>query len=246
MIIKKILVLCMTVVMVIGLFACSGEKEMKKVSDLAYDRNNSINYIYVLENGKYTPFLVLTDDYCGNTLLLRKEVIDENRRMSDYSAYYANSEIDLYLNEEYVKSLTEISQYITTSNVEITCDDALGVSGLDTEAIDRQVFLLSCSEVGVGDSVNIAPEGKTLEYFQKEENRKVYVNEESSSWWLRTPNSYYLSCTYVIGDNNKIGFTNSYDRNGIRPAFCVVGDMQIELKSGIVDGKMVYVFSFEN
>lgn len=85
---------------------------MKKVSDLAYDEADSINYIYIMENGKYTPFLVLTDDYNGSTLLLRKEVLDENRRFNNYSAYYANSEIDLYLNEEYLKSLTEISQYI--------------------------------------------------------------------------------------------------------------------------------------
>ena len=63
---------------------------------------------------------------------------------------------------------------------------------------------------------------------------------------MRTPNTYYLSCSYVIGDNNKLGFTNSYDQNGIRPAVCVEGDTKIELKSGIVADQMVYVFSFEN
>ena len=246
MTIKKMLILCMTFVIVLGLCACNGEKEMKKVSDLAYDKADSVNYIYVLESGKYTPFLVLTDDYDGNTLLLRKEITGENRKISDYSAYYANSEIDSYLNKDYLEALTELSQFLSTSKVEITCDDSLGVSGLDTEVIERRVFLLSCNEVGITDSVNIAPEGEMLEYFRNEENRKAYFNEDLSSWWLRTPNTYYLSCSYVIGDNNKLGFTNSYDQNGIRPAVCVDGDMKIELKSGIVADQMVYVFSFEN
>ena len=246
MTIRKIIVLCMSFAIALGLCACSGEKEMKKVSDLAYDEADSINYIYIMENGKYTPFLVLTDDYNGNTLLLRKEILDENRRINNYSAYYANSEIDLYLNEEYLKSLTEISQYIIQSKVEITSDDALGASGLDIEMIDRRVFLLSCNEVGISDSVNIAPEGEMLEYFRNEENRKAYFNEDLSSWWLRTPNTYYLSCSYVIGDNNKLGFTNSYDQNGIRPTVCVEGDMKIKLRSGIVADQMVYVFWFEN
>lgn len=246
MTIKKIFILCMTSVIGIALCACSGKKEMKKVSELAYDHADSTNLIYVLENGEYIPFLVLTDDYGGNTLLLRKEITGNNRRISDYSAYYAKSEIDLYLNEDYLGFLTELSQYLSMTSVEITCNDALGVSGLETEAVERKFFLLSCNEVGISDSVNIAPEGELLEYFRNEENRKAYVDGELSSWWLRTPNTYYLSCSYVIGDNNKIGFTNSYDLNGIRPAFCVDGDMKIELRSGIVADEMVYVFSFEN
>lgn len=246
MTIRKIIVLCMSFAIVLGLCACSGEKEMKKVSDLAYDEADSINYIYIMENGKYTPFLVLTDDYNGSTLLLRKEILDESRRINNYSAYYANSEIDMYLNEEYLKSLTEISQYIIQSKVEITSEDALGASGLDIEMIDRCVFLLSLYEVGISDSVNIPPEGEMLEYFRNEENRKAYYNEVPSSWWLRTPNTYYFSCPIVIGADNTIGCTNSYDQNGIRPAICVDGDMKIELKSGIVADQMVYVFSFKN
>ena len=50
MTIRKIIVLCMSFAIVLGLCACSGEKEMKKVSDLAYDEADSINYIYIMEN----------------------------------------------------------------------------------------------------------------------------------------------------------------------------------------------------
>ena len=89
----------------------------------------------------------------------------------------------------------------------------------------------------------MAIEGETLKFFCNEENRKAYLNGETTSWWLRTPHTYYLSCTYVIGDNNKIGSTNSYDSNGVRPAFCVSRNVKIELKSGIIKNEQVYVFS---
>ena len=118
--------------------------------------------------------------------------------------------------------MSEISKDIVTSKIEITKDDALGKSEIDTEIINRKIFLLSCSEVGIQDSINMPKEGKMLKYFKKSENRKVYIDGKDSSWWLRTPNTYYLSCTYVIGANNKIGTTNAYDKNGVRPAFCCI------------------------
>lgn len=219
---------------------------MNTVSDLSYNRLGTPNYVYVLEKNQYIPFLVLTDDYNGNTLLIRRDVVAEPRCVSDYSAYYGNSGIDLYLNSEYINCLSEVSPCILTSTIGITSEDSLGESKTETETIDRKVFLLSCNEVGIEDSVNIAQEGEMLEYFQNPENRTAYIDDKVSSWWLRTPNTYYLSCTYVIGDNNKLGFTNAYDKNGIRPAFCVKSDMLVELNSDIVEGQSVYVFSFEN
>lgn len=48
--------------------------------------------------------------------------------------------MDSYLNEDYLESLTELARYLTTSNIEITCDDSLGVSGLDTEIIGRCTY----------------------------------------------------------------------------------------------------------
>lgn len=67
-----------------------------------------------------------------------------------------------------------------------------------------------------------------LRFFEKEEQRIVLKENQKSSWWLRTPNTYYTSCVYVIGANNKIGFSNAYDKNGVRPAFCVPGDCKME------------------
>ena len=225
--------------------SCGENTRMKTISELAYNRTGAIDCVYILENDDYVPFLILTEDYGGNTLLVRHDVLDEPRAISDYSSYYGSSEIDSYLNDEYIDCLPDISRQIVISNIEITNEDALGKSEISTETIDRKIFLLSCNEVGIKDSVNIAEEGDELEYFKNPEQRVVYMNGEAYSWWLRTPNTYFLSCTYVLGDNNKIGYTNSYDINGIRPAFCVDGDTPIELTSEIKNGESVYVFSLK-
>ena len=104
----------------------------------------------------------------------------------------------------------------------------MGVSGTGTKSIKRKIFLLAYSEVMEDHNINAASEGTFLRFFEKEEQRIVLKENQKSSWWLRTPNTYYTSCVYVIGANNKIGFSNAYDKNGVRPAFCVPGDCKME------------------
>ena len=243
---KKICNVLLCLIILLCTCSCGVYRNPNTISDLAYDRSGKAESVYILENDQYIPFLVLTDDYNGKTLLLRKDLLTEKRSISDYSSYYGDSLIDLYLNNEYIKCLTELSEYIVSSDIEITADDALGTVGVETEQINRKIFLLSCQETGFDDGVNISPEGEMLEYFENPDNRVAYSEGEVSSWWLRTPDTSYFSCSYVIGDNNKLGFSNAYDKNGIRPAFCVRNDMEIEQSGSIVVGQNVYIFSLEN
>ena len=242
---KKLLLMLLLTILAF-LCSCGEIDKVKTISDIAYNRIHEPLFLYVVEGNQYVPFLVLTDDYNGNTLLLRKDILEGTRRISDYSSFYENSEIDRYLNGEYYSNLSKNCKYIIPSNIEITSEEALGKSENKTVSIQRNVFLLSCNEIGIEESVNISLEGNELEYFKNEKNRVAYDHEHVASWWLRTPNTYYTSCTYVVGDNNKIGYTNAYDDNGIRPAFCVENDSPIELKTGVIDNQSAYVFSCEN
>lgn len=242
----KSVVLLLLAVIVMGMCSCGNRNEAKTVADVARYRSADQNIVYIKENGQLVPFFVLTDDYSGNTLLLRKNVLDEPRRINAYSAVYEDSEIDMFLNNEYVGCLEEIAPHIVLSEVEVTKADALGISGDGTETIQRNVFLLSCYEVGIDAPVNMAREGHMLDFFKDENNRRCYVGENGASWWLRTPNTYYDSCTYVVGGENTIGFSNAYDKNGIRPAFCVKNDLRIELRSGIEENRPVYVVLAED
>jgi hypothetical protein len=208
-----------------------------------YNNNHSNFVIYISENGNYTSFLVLTDDYSGNVLLLREEPLTISLPFNKYSSFYENSEIDIYLNSEYLVQLDGVQAYIPQTNIEITHESAIGLSGNSKTTITRKVFLLSCAELGVDTSVNASTEGKTLEYFQNSKNRIAKINGIATSWWLRTPNTYYLSCVYGIGADGKIGFGNAYDKNGIRPAFCLDRSMCIETRSDIIRGQSVYTIT---
>ena len=84
-------------------------KPVNTIADLAYGNNTVPNRIYIVENEQYVPYLVLTDDYNGNCLLLREYLLDEPMQYNDpniyYSGYYENSTIDQYLNNDFLKIL---------------------------------------------------------------------------------------------------------------------------------------------
>lgn len=227
--------------------SCFGKKPVRVISDLAYGKRSSAEpVVYIPEGDQYVPFLVLTDDYGGNTLLLRRDVLAGPRRINEYRSFYEDSEMDAYLNSEYLPALSEIGALIQPSELTITDGSAIGFSGDETKTIERSLFLLSCEEVRLGQSVNAGREGEALEYFTPAENRVAYSDGAPSSWWLRTPNTYYLSCTYVVGSNNKLGSTNAFDENRVRPAFCVLSSSKIERSAEIVPEQTVYIFSQTN
>ncbi len=61
----------------------------KVLSDLAYDVNEAFGYtVYIEENGKPTPYLVLTNNYGGNVLLLRQRLLDDLVKYNDDGFYY--------------------------------------------------------------------------------------------------------------------------------------------------------------
>ncbi len=245
MYIKKAIAMVLQWVLLFGLCSCNKEQSVKNVSDIAYTNNKSNHIVYVEENGQYVPFIVLTDDYYGNTLLLRKDVMETPRRINDYSSLYEDCEMDKYLNNEYIEMLGDLSANVKAVDLEIASESALGTAGRDTKTINRKVFLLSCKELDLDKNLCMGDEGIALTYFDNLENRVAYCNGEAYGWWLRTANTYATSCTYVISPSNVITDANAYDLNGVRPAFCVSGDMNIVEKEGIVDNQKVYVFASE-
>lgn len=245
MISKKSLAVIIACLLLITFFTCIHKADMQTISDISYNNCEEDNLIYIKENERYVPFIVVTDDYGGKTLLVRKDVIEIPRKIDCNSSYYEGSDIDKYLNEIYLPKIDYSGFIVEDSKIAITMYSSIGTTGIETKTINRKVFLLSCTEIGINCSMNVATEGEKLSYFEEEKNRVAYCNGNATGWWLRTPNTYYLSCTYSIGANNKVGYTNSYDANGIRPAFCVSDNLEIQLKGGVVENQMVYVLSTE-
>jgi len=202
------------------------------IQAIAYNvRNNAQYTIYLEENGEYVPYLVLTDDYNGNCLLLRKYLLDELMRFNPnglYSAYYENCEIDEYLNNEFFDRLpSKIKSEIIKSEIVITAKESLGVCGTDTIVIERNVFLLSYAELGGSKSSTNIAEGNQLSFFKDNESRIAkHQSNKIGSWWLRTPNTWYDNVACGVSEDGVVGIggiggVGEDYINGIRPAFCL-------------------------
>lgn len=232
----------------------SGCGNMKKksmpniIKEIAYDVDKKHGYtVYIEEDSIYKPYLVLTDDYNGNVLLLRKYILDESRIFNEnfrYSGYYKDSSIDSFLNEEFINDFnTNLQDEIISSQIEITDRFSLGSAGIDTINIRRKIFLLSHTEMGLSKYSVVAIEGKELKYFSDPESRIAYTEAgETSGWWLRTSYTIYDTTAWSIGYDATVGGVGVYYENGIRPSFCIRGNTNIEKRDDIVGGESIYVF----
>ena len=236
---KRILFPLMLLLILLLLPSCKNNGKMT-VSDLK--TNKSIfDPVYILEGNEYVPYIVVSNNYCGNTLLLRKDVLESNKRFNSYSSLYEGSEIDNYLNGEFLNNLVDYSAIIKKTAIDVTKDSSIGYSGQETYSIERKVFLLSYDEVCSDKNPNAAKEGTHLKFFQKDENRIALKSGQAHNWWLRTPDTYYMSCPYCVSSNGKIDAPNAFDLCGIRPAFCIPGNTPIVKSNNVVGKKSVFV-----
>ena len=237
---KLIIIMLVALTFVIVVFCYRLLINQGTISSIAYSSLKSEDdyRVYIKEDGKYVPFLVIDNGYeKGSTLILREEILVETKRMNEYSSYYKDSEIDRYLNGSYYENLKEIHSLIESTAVEIVKDEAIGSTGDGTEKINRNVFLLSAYELGF----DMEKEGKRLGYFSNPDNRICHLNGESASWLLRTPNTWERSVVCCLTYDGALGSWNAYAKCGIRPAFCVNSLVIIKKKAGIIEGKEVYV-----
>ncbi len=161
--------------------SCSEKKDISTLSDLVYNKQNkSNNEVYLLENDVYVPYLVITDDYKGNALLLRRNVLDEPLRINEYYSYYEDSEIDLFLNSTFLEQFSEIANLIKSVDITIITESSIGVSGDEKTTINRKIFLLSIGELNI-DSVE--QEGVSIDFFNEVENRISYTENGSCVSW---------------------------------------------------------------
>ena len=239
--IKGIIIILLSIISAfIGINCYITHIRQNTISSIAYSSLKSKDdyRVYIKEDGKYVPFLVIDNGYeKGSTLLLREEILAETKRMNEYSSYYKDSEIDRFLNGSYYKNLKEIHSLIESTAVEIYSDASIGCSGDETENINRNIFLLSDKELSYGYGI----EGKALRYFRNPDNRLSYLDGTPMGWLLRTPVTSYLSAVCEVSFDGKLSLGNSFGKHGIRPVFCVDSLAKIKKRAGIIEGKEVYV-----
>ena len=238
---------------------------IRTLSDIAYDVNPSYGYtVYIRENNKYVPYLVLTNNYenTNMALVLRKNIIgsgevdtarkncweaDSYKGTKPFSENhrYDKTKMDYFLNNDFIKLFdTEISSIIDNTNIEIEylLDDSM--------RIKRKVFLLSTSELGYFKDFDLfklkltygyANEGKPLKYFKDSNDKRATLEDEKTivPWWTRTyGSSYYCAVGF---DEGLITESSTDEYYGVRPAFCIPNTTVIEKSNSILSEQNVYV-----
>ena len=251
---KKIKLLTVLVISVCIMTSCklSMYREDDKLGHLAFDEyQNEENLIYIEEKDGYQPYIVLTNNYSeneGQTLLLRKYLLEDFRRMNEYYAEYEDCEMDAYLNKDFKDTLsTKMQEKLNNTEIIVTEQTWQGAPDNGKNyTIDREIFLISLSEVDFILEGVTPIEGKVLEFFKDHENRSAFIEDDdrgAHSWWLRSNHLYTEStfCFVFGGDDVGTNSTNAYDSNAVRPAFCLPTESEITTSNEIIDGESVYV-----
>ncbi|MCL2373579.1 MAG: DUF6273 domain-containing protein [Defluviitaleaceae bacterium] len=240
-------------------FLATGLRQPTTIADIAYDvRNGRADYrIFLKENGNFTPYLVLTANYngSGNVLLLREHLLDQTVAFNyspygrnlwsglDFGSYYPNSNIDTFLNTEFVSTLCEaVIAAMAPSDIEVTDKGSIGVTGRTSNIITRYVFLLSLRELD-GPRLNVSvPEGRALRFFRNDFTRRTasFSNGMSSPYWTRTPETWNTSVVFTMGVQGiGAGVADLY--TGVRPAFAMCRSTTITTSTDIINGENVFV-----
>jgi hypothetical protein len=154
-----IIIFLVVVLSVLGLFICQLPKRLppkkaQTLKDLAYDSDKRLGYtIYIPENGKLEPYLVLTKNYYkqSNVLLMRKYLVEPAmpHKETQTTSYYAESIPDRFMNELFIHEFpSKLSSQIKMTTLNIKAKNGIQV-GDEIEKIKRKLFLLLEKEVGI-------------------------------------------------------------------------------------------------
>lgn len=131
---KKTLIILLTLVMLCIATACKDNDIEEVVNPVVIGEmaGHSQHYrVYIKENDKYIPYVVVTSDYNHNTLLMREKPLDEKMAMNNQqnrANYYATSDLDDYLNNSFIDSFSDTMQdIINNTRIEITTNDILNI-----------------------------------------------------------------------------------------------------------------------
>lgn len=250
---KKIYIILLGVILVVFLIIMFINSLFNKnvlessVGSIAYNANSKDDYrVYIKEEDKYIPYLVLDYDYnnTGNSLLLREFIIgnessytiDEEFNLIEEKDYKTNMEmkgfsnydetdVDKYLKDEFHTKIDEkLLARIFNTKLEIT--NNIGENE-NNYRIYRKFFLLSLTELGLSKTWdNNSSNNDVIEYFNS--NTRIAKNEIGTDviWWTR---SYCWGSFCSIGYNGSFKTEHSTGvKYGIRPAFTISKDTKIK------------------
>lgn len=200
----------------------------KTVGQIAYDYASEHGYtLYIKEGGKQVPYIVLTNNYQGYSLLLRKEILTIKTYSEEFDNYYAASNVDDYLQGEYLTLFeSDFKNILCTADIDISCGFP---NETKKETISRKAFLLSASEVDLNSDLLYIKAGEPLSYFKKEKDLIAEYEGNECSWYLRSAYLEDRSLVCGISDTGQTGGGSVSYSSGVRPAICVPSDFPVKV-----------------
>lgn len=227
-------------------------KAPKTLKDLAYDSDKRLGYtIYIPENGKLEPYLVLTKNYYkqGNVLLIRKYVLEvplpHNKKNA--SSYYAGGIPDRFISEVFINEFpSKLRAQIIETSVNIRAEDVVQV-GDKVEKIKRKLFLLLEKELGL--AYFATSDEQEIKYFTDERYDRAIARTKDNTarvWWLRGARDHgFSNLARSVTDYVGIGASAVKDSYYLRPSFCLPPSTKIVKER--IDGQYLYVLKdFQN
>ena len=170
------------------------------------------------ESGSPVPFYIAKHDYesglngAGRTLVVRKDCYDM-RRFSSSNNAYANSSLDSWLCNTYLKLLdADVQAAIGTTKFYYT----LGNGNNTKTTLQRAVFQLSTTELGKTPA-NTNKEGTALPIATA--LQIAYRNGAACTQWTRTPPGNYTNFAWTLISNGEPRIVSVSSSGGSRPAF---------------------------
>ena len=179
------------------------------------------------ENGNPVSFYVCKHDYesglngAGRTLLVRKDCYDMRAFSTNNNNAYANSFLDSWLCNTYIKLLdADIQAAIGTTKFYYTP----GNGNNTVTTLQRAVFLLSVTELGISASY-VNTEGSALPIAST--LQIAYRNGSAVIQWTRTPDMSDNSRVFCFGRDGRVSLGSYYSHYGSRPEFTLPGDLAL-------------------
>lgn len=199
------------------------------VADFVIGNPYGMSEIQIAENGEYVPYLVISDDYDGHCLLLRKDVLPDKMRFTDQEAlfntapaYYPGSKVDAFLSDTFPERFSEaVRAALTDCAIEVYSRETVLGKEKKTETIQRKCFLLSAPETGMSAA------------FPCKDGREIPGLEDYSAAelnWLRT--AYFMDDVRVWATS-----TVSAGPEGVSEALYLRPAMTVDGSTEVVAGK---------
>ena len=246
-----IIIFLVVVLSVLGLFICQlpkrlPPKQAQILKDLAYDSDKRLGYtIYIPENGKLEPYLVLTKNYYkqSNVLLMRKYLVEPAmpHKETQTTSYYAESIPDRFMNELFIHEFpSKLSSQIKMTTLNIKAKNGIQV-GDEIEKIKRKLFLLLEKEVGI--EIFATSDEKKIGYFIDKKFERAIASTKDGTlglWWLRGSGAHhFVDLATLITDYGGVGSSEVRTPNYLRPSFCLPPNTKIAKET--IKGQEIYV-----